>query len=192
MDFSTLKIRQTGYIGEAAVCSGALILGAMAGALAAKYAGASALEETAAYVAGGAGGTFFSAAVRVFRLPLLICLCACGVFGVFLIPALLAARGFLMSYSVAVLVRCFSVAGFWTGAAAYAVYNLIVLPCVMFMSIYGMAISRYIAGCVFGRGGASSPESGVLSKALICFAAIACASVLEYWVTPILLSMVNN
>lgn len=194
MEILSVRLRQivsSGFVRETVICSVALILGAVAGAVAAKYAGLAALENGSAYVSDGAGGTLFAAAVRVFRLPALICLCACGVFGVFLIPAMLAAHGFLASYSVAILVRCFSIAGFWTGTAVYAVYNLVVLPCVMFMSIYGMSISRQIAGCVFGRGGAVAPDGNVFSRLLVCVVVLLFATALEYWVTPMLLSVVS-
>ena len=181
----------TKYLREALFCAAALILGTIAGAITARYADGRTLASTAEYAASAAGDSLFATFVRIYRLPAAIALSAVGIMGAFLIPIFLAVKGYLASYSATLLIRCYSLKGFWMAASLYAVNNILVLPCLLIISVCGIGISRYIAGCVIGGGG-RVPENGLIVKSLICLIILLLAVFLEYKLTPLLFSTVIN
>lgn len=129
----------------------------------------------------------FSAVWEILRWPLLTFLLGFTALGVVGLPAVFCARGFLLSYAAAVLVRLYGLTGLAVSLAVFGVSAFLVLPALFTLGVDSFRGAGALAVKQTGDGRQSSLRRR-LFRAGCCGALLAVASVLQLRLTPVLLS----
>ena len=136
-------------------------------------------------------GTGLQTLVCFFRAPITAFLLGFATIGVLALPALCAAQGFLLSFSLFSFAETVGREGFVLLLLLYGVRTLFVLPCTMALAAAAFEKSRLLA--VLSLGGEGRRVRGVAYGAdywyrlLVCCVCLLIGSVLELWLTPLLL-----
>ncbi|MPM56568.1 hypothetical protein SDC9_103377 [bioreactor metagenome] len=139
------------------------------------------------------GRTVLSALAVYFRYPLLAFLLGFASVGAALLPAVTAAYGFFLSFSVCCLTAAFGPGGVLLALAVFGLRCLITLPCYFAVAVPALEKSVALAALSLEKGGRPSPP--VYDKAwwlrFAVVSAVLSAGVLtELLVTPWLLNWV--
>ena len=81
---------------------------------------------------------FASALLDVFKYNILSIALGFSILGVFCIPALMALRGFFLSFSVSTVVRVIGGKGVTLALAIFGANTLITVPCFFILSVYAL------------------------------------------------------
>lgn len=136
-------------------------LGILAGCLCTLWMGAKETAALRSFIDGylslevsGVAGRVVNELWAVFRLPLLVILLRFTVLGVLLIPCVLGAKGFLLSFAVSAFVKSYS----WKGEAAavllFGLPSLVELTCLLVLAVDGWVLSHRRGGTVGTHEGA--------------------------------------
>jgi hypothetical protein len=122
----------------------AFLLGAAVGWLAALYAvpEGQMLSFMRGYAAAYAAPDLRQALLGNFLAPALVFLLGLTLPGVVLIPAVVAGRGFFLSFAVAVYARVFGLPGILLAFGAVGLPGLLTVPCLFALAVFGFAFSR--------------------------------------------------
>ncbi len=131
-------------------------------------------------------------AVCFFRAPVAVFLLGFASIGVLLIPAVCAAQGFLLSFSL----FCFSAGlgrdGFFLLLALFAVRLIAVLPCTLLLGSASWETARSLAAFSLGGGKRAKPVSyggRCWSRFGVSCVCLALGAALELWIVPQVLSL---
>ncbi|MBO4915783.1 MAG: hypothetical protein J5449_11335 [Oscillospiraceae bacterium] len=126
-----------------------------------------------------------------FRSPALAFLLGFASIGIIAIPLLLAAQGFVFSFSLFSFASAMGREGLSTVAALFAVRMLVVLPCTFILAVAAAEKSYALALLSLGKGKRASQVSfgsAYWYRFACCCVCLAVGSALELWLTPLLLS----
>lgn len=98
------------------------------------------------------GRAFVSALVIYFRYPLLAFFLGFTSLGVILLPALTAAYGFFLSFSVCSFAAAYGKDGVLLALAVFGIRCLITLPCYLALAVPALEASVSLAAMSFGHG----------------------------------------
>ena len=73
-----------------------------------------------------------------FRYPLFVLLAGLSMAGTVLIPVILGAQGFFLSFSLACFASALGRNGIWLGAAAFGFRCLVAVPCTLYLAVWVM------------------------------------------------------
>lgn len=121
---------------------------------------------------------YFRASVAAFLLGF-------SPLGVACLPLLLAAQGFVLSFSLFSFARALGRSGFLLLAALFAIRLLFVPPCTLALGDAAMERSWALCSLVFGRRGRSVTAG--LYRFAVCCVCLLLGCVLELWLVPLLL-----
>ena len=143
----------------------------------------------AAGTGGGIRPAAWSVMWDVIRWPAVAVVFGLTALGGVCIPALLVARGFLLSYAICLFLRLFGGRGLLAALAVFGVSALLVLPALFAVcqDAFSSALARGGAG--LGEGGVFSPRRK-LGALLPSAGLLAAAAVLQWTVMPALLRAV--
>ena len=96
--------------------------------------------------------TFLSALIIYFRYPLLAFLLGFASVGVLLLPALSAAYGFFLSFSVCCFAAAFGENGVLLALSVFGIRCLVTLPCYFMLAVPSFGTSASLAAYSLGRG----------------------------------------
>lgn len=132
--------------------------------------------------------SLFSAAWELCRWPLLVFVLGFTALGAVGVPVVFLVRGFLLSYSVAVFVRLFGVAGLAAAAAVFGVCAVFVLPALFVLGADAMGGAMALAAAFWGEGKRPAVFGrGRLLRAGGCGLLLAAGAGVQLWLTPALL-----
>ena len=124
------------------------------------------------------------------KYPLAVLFLGTSVLGVALIPALSAVRGFLLSFSVAAVVRLYGTHGIMVALSMFGTSALITIPCFIFLSIEAFCASQRLLQTARGTAARSSPATyptRKLTQLALCFALLLLSAVLDTSLTTYLI-----
>ena len=163
-------------------------LGSAAGCGLAASTGGEASESLSAYlqaflVASGAGEmqapSLLPLIWETFRWSALVVLLGFTVLGLFGIPILFAARGFVLSFAVATFIRLLGGMGGVLAFLLFGLTGLISLPVLFVLGTQGMGTSRQLAGRAMGEKVRPLWGKGYLLRCGCCAGALCVCVVLE-------------
>ncbi len=178
-----------------------LVSGVIAGYLLSGRCAASSSEELRRYFDGYlsltvrqglTGETVFRMLVCYLRAPLLAFLLGFASIGVAALPLLLAAQGFVLSFSLFSFAIAMGRESFVLLIAVFAIRLLFVLPCTFLLS--SAAIEKAYALAAFTLGGGKRVRPVAYSAAYwyrfaVCCVCLLIGCVLELWLVPMLLAV---
>lgn len=133
--------------------------------------------------------SLLSAVWEVVRWPLLAFVLGFTALGVVGLPVAFCVRGFLLSYAVSVLVRLYGSVGLVAALAVFGVSGFFVLPALFALGVDAFRVAGSMTGNLLGDSRRTfSPGQGRLFRAGFCCLLLAMAAVLQFQLTPILLS----
>lgn len=171
-------------------------LGLLAGCLFAGALGAESLLRLSEYLDGyfalvRSAGAFspspLSAVWELCRWPLLVFVLGFTGLGTVGIPAVFLLRAFLMSYSAAVFVRLFGLAGLAAAAAVFGASGLFSVPALFVLGADALGSAGCLVSVFLGEGKRFAlfrPEQ--LVRAGGCAALLAVGTVVQLWLAPLL------
>lgn len=179
--------------------SACFMLGGLAGCLFAGFLGESAQTHLSAYLNGyftvlrdgeTALPSLFSTAWELGRWPLFTFLLGFTALGAIGIPAVFCARGFLLSYCVAVFVRLFGSAGLLAALALFGVSAFCALPALFVLGVGSFRGARALAASLLGEGRHGGPlQGGYMLRVGVCALLLAAGVAVQTRLTPALLHM---
>lgn len=191
--------RLTEGVWPALVVSGAaFLLGGLVGCLLAAYVDGMGSDALKAYLEGflnaageGAVGppALLPTVWQVLRWPLMAAALGFTALGVLGIPILFAARGFLLSFSIAAFVRMFGDAGRLLAFLVFGVPGCVAVPVFFVLGVQGQLSARRLAL----RGQGEGKRSGFCGRAYLvrcglCACALGVCVLLEYLAVPALVA----
>lgn len=134
--------------------------------------------ESGSNLSGGIGSTFLDIAAY----PLVVFTMGFFVFGFIFIPPFAALRGYIYSFSVALIIRFYGISGILPALLLFGIKSLVLIPCFIFLAIQAFCASMQLTSAVLSRGVSGiSPYSGAfMIRSLLCFAALALFAFLSY------------
>lgn len=175
-----------------------LVSGVLCGYLLSNRCGAETaneLRESLDAYAEKTGGLTGSAALQTlicfFRAPVLAFLLGFASLGVVALPALLAAQGFVISFSMFSFAAVLGRDGFRLLPALFAIRLLFVLPCTLVLAAAALEKSRALAALSFGGGRRLRPVfygSPYWYRFAVCCVCLLIGCALELWLSPLLLT----
>ena len=190
------NIRNSSSVTSAAVfLSIFFLLGSFAGCFIASYGGdeQSLISEAATFTE-IRQTTAVSAFISVFKYPLIVFIVGLSAVGVAAIPAIMFVRGFLLSFSIATLVRLYGVSGLTFAASIFWVQCLFVCPCLMFFAVQGFLSSSMLFSLASGKGRKIAGQvfgNAYFIRSFICILALVLCVVLEVYATPFIAAWVS-
>lgn len=137
--------------------------------------------------------SFLSSLLLYFRYPLLAFLLGFASVGVFLLPAVSAAFGFFLSFSVCCFTAVFGGRGVLLALAVFGLRCFVTLPCFFMLAVPSFQNSAGLAVLSFGHGRHVQPvryDSDWWLRGAIAAAVLAAGSLAETLITPQLLRAV--
>ena len=181
-----------------AVIAASFFLGGLAGCLVASQLGGSGAEALNAYLdsflqtarSGDLMAPTLPAlvwdAVRWALPTLLFGFTALGLLG---LPLLFAARGFLLSFVIASLIRLFGGAGCLLALALFGLNGAFSVPALFVLGVQSFQTAYILAGRVWGGGKSPMPYGrAYFSRCGVCAAALCVCMLLDRFVIPALVS----
>ena len=135
-------------------------------------------------------GAVLRTAACFLRAPVLAFLLGFALIGVAGIPLLLAAQGFVLSFSLFSFAGAVGRTGFLLLPALFAIRLLFVLPCTFLLGAAALEKSRTLALLAFGGGKRARPVVyGVAYwyRFAVCCVCLLTGSALELWLVPLFL-----
>ncbi len=136
------------------------------------------------------GETVAQTAACFFRAPVLAFLLGFASIGVFALPVLLAAQGFILSFSLFSFAQAVGREGFAALPALFAVRMLFVLPCTFILG--AAALERSYALALLSMGGRRvrpvTCGTAYWYRFAVCCVSLLAGCALELWLVPLLLS----
>ncbi len=129
--------------------------------------------------------------VCFLRAPFLVFLLGFASVGVVALPLLLAAQGFLLSFSLFCFAGAMGREGFALVLALFAIRVLFVAPCTFLLGTAALEKSRALALFSLGGGRRVRPvsyEASYWYRFAVCCVCLLIGCVLELWLVPLLLA----
>lgn len=130
--------------------------------------------------------SFFSVLFDTFRYPAIVFSLGFSMLGIIGIPALAGAKGYMLAFSVSVMVRLYGGNGVLLALSLFAVSALITVPCFLILSAMTFRAScrlSYLVVKQASRGGAGLYDMKYFISCLICFGLFTGAAVLDTYLT---------
>lgn len=130
--------------------------------------------------------TFSNALIQCLAAPLVIWLLGFALFGVIAIPVVVSFKGFMLGYTLAVLLRLFGARGALFALAFFSAEFFIVLPCMMVMAVFALffSISIFLRMRDGGKESSKMPVKAYFTIAGISLVLLTGAAVAEYFILP--------
>lgn len=123
------------------------------------------------------------------RWPLLTLLLGFTALGLVGLPLLFAARGFLLAFAIAALVRLFGGAGCLLALTLFGISGAVSVPVLFVLGVQSFQASRVLAGRVWGDGKGRTPYGKTyFLRCGVCAGALCVCVILDGFVVPALLS----
>lgn len=135
-----------------------------------------------------AAASALSVLLVYFRCPLLLLLCGCTAFGLVLIPALCAAQGFSLGFSLACFAAALGRQGVVLALAAFGIRSLFTLPCILFLAVGAADRVLRLLGRENSPGKKRRIPAGLPATAL-CLAVLLLGAAVDAVLTPRLLHL---
>ncbi|MDL2288962.1 stage II sporulation protein M [Oscillospiraceae bacterium OttesenSCG-928-F05] len=176
------------------------LIGSAAGCVAAANVGGEAegpmVSAVLGYFSGTApaehSGSVFSVISDVAGYPLLLFFLGFSVVGPAAIPAVFAARGFVLTYTVAAFLRVFGAKGVLLAMSVFAPQMLFALPCLFVFGAQGISASLALCRGAAGRGKSPGPifDRAFWRRSLAAACILSAGVLVEWFVTPRLVTWV--
>jgi len=170
------------------ICGG--IVGVTAAGLASSGAGVSDYLTEFLVLASGAPvrlGGFLRALFNDSAYHLAVIFLGFSAFGVFLVPALSAVRGFFLCFSVSAVVRHFGGDGVLLTIAIFGVGALMTVPCLFILSVQSFSSSLYVLKSVAAKSGVAQTyrgRGGYFRRVAICAAVLMTSALIDTLLIP--------
>lgn len=183
--------------------SGALLLGAICGVITAHCLNLSTQQALFSDVTGFLYHnrldtlSFWQAFWNIGRVPLLVLFLAFTCFGLIGIPFLVGLQGYLISFSVAVMVRLLGWKGLLLGIASFGVQALFLLPCLLVLSTQAFSLSKQFLFALIpqkreGSQGQILFPRGFLLALVLSLLALCTGALADYFLTGHFVSFITN
>ena len=124
--------------------------------------------------------------IRCLAGPMLIWLMGFTAFGVATIPVTIATKGFMLGYTLSILLRLFGARGALFALAFFSAEFFIIMPCVMIVSVFALFFSGSICLRIrdSGKEHSDMPVRAYFLLAGISVILLVVAALAEYMVLP--------
>ena len=172
-----------------------LMVGMVAGSLAASrvdtQTGSEIYSLLSAYKHGLQSGiaaevSLWQALLNAWLFPLLAFLSGFTLLGVVLLPLLLAARGFMISFVFTSFISAFGPGGIWLALGEMGFQCLLSVPCLLLLSVYSGHSALRLLGLSTGRvlPGGGRMDKRIFLRLGICALALTACTLLDYTLSP--------
>ena len=130
--------------------------------------------------------SFFSVLVDTFRYPLAVFVFGFSMPGIIGIPAFAGVRGYVLAFSVSVMVRLYGGDGVLLALSLFAVSTLITVPCFLILSAQGFRASCLLTYMVVRhgiKGNLSIYDVKYFISCLICLVLLVIAAVFDTYLS---------
>jgi len=179
------------------VCGALFICGGIIGITAAGFTGGAGISDYLTEFLVLTGGTpvrlsgFFSTLFNDSIYHLAVIFLGFSAFGVFLVPALAAVRGFFLCFSISAIVRHFGGDGVLLALAIFGAGALMSVPCLFVLSVQSFSSSLYVLKSVTAKGGTTQPyRGGYFRRVAICAAVLMISALIDTLFIPRLIGIV--
>ncbi|MCL2568383.1 MAG: stage II sporulation protein M [Oscillospiraceae bacterium] len=138
---------------------------------------------------------FWSTLWATGRVPLLILFLGFSLFGTPILPMVAGVRGFYLSFSIAVFIRAFGIAGWPLAFVLFGVGALITVPCFFLLASQAFRSSLGLGKAVLGAGKVHLGilcGPGYFGRCGLCAVLILVAVFVELYVTPALVVFASS
>ena len=119
--------------------------------------------------------SFLSILLDVSFYPLIVFAMGFFVFGFAMIPSLAAVRGYIYSFSVALLIRYYGISGVIPAFILFGIKSIVFIPCFVVLAVQAFSSSMKLTSTVVSRGASWTPPYGkrFVLRSVLCFIALA-------------------
>jgi len=135
--------------------------------------------------------SFWQSLWQVSRIPLLIFCLSFTCFGVLVIPVVVALQGYLLSFSVSVMIRLLGWQGCVLGLANFGVRTFVLVPCLLILSVQCFLLSKHFFQTMLpsNKNGVTFPRGFILTF-ICCFLLLPLGAALDHALTEHAVSLV--
>jgi stage II sporulation protein M len=197
-----LDLKSANLLPALAFLSVFFLCGSVAGCATASYIGGDGSSSLVRYVTGyismvrenGAGSTdLLTAFFNTFKYHIAAFIIGFTSLGIAFIPALMAIRGFFLSFAVTSFVKMFGASGLLLSVGIFGFQRLLTLPCLFVISVQAFSSSNALFLMATGKRKKSpTPLYGgaYFTRCGICVVVLIFCSLFEAFITPAIISVI--